>query len=125
MLFLLLLFMAYTNVAYVAKLEDILPCINETSCSESIDSSIYTQSSKVNGPVLDDPLNDTEGNDQHIATEITTYFGNLNITEQPEVQSTVTTISLPTLDIPSNNDKILKFEKREICECNLIVRVNI
>ncbi|XP_032676749.1 tectonic-3-like isoform X3 [Odontomachus brunneus] len=122
MLFLLLLFMAYINVAYIAKLEDILPCINETGCNESIDSFIYTQSSKVNDPVLSNSSNGTEGNDEHIAvsTEITIPFRKLNTTEQPEIQSTVTTISLTTLDIPSNNDKVLKFEEREICGCNLM-----
>lgn len=127
MLFFLLLFIAYTNLVYAAKLEDIIPCINETNCGESIDSSVYTQSPKTNDPVLDDSSNDTEENDPHltISTEITTTSGNLNITEQPEIQSTVTTISQIAVNIPSNNEKGLKFEKKEICECDLIVCVNI
>lgn len=128
MLFLLLLFLAHVNVAYVAKLEDILPCINDADCNESIDSSMYTPSSKVNGPVLDDVSDDMEGNDlyiMNISTDIITSFGNLDVTEQTEIQSTVTTISPPTFNMSSNNAVVLKFEKREICECNLIVRIDI
>lgn len=128
MFFLLLLFLAYTNMVYVAKLEDILPCTNDTDCSESIDSSVYTQSSKVNDSVLSDASNETEENNPHImatSTHIITSLGNLNVTEQPDIQSTVTTISSPALNISLNNAVVFKLEKSEICECNLIVRIKI
>jgi len=123
MLFSLLLFLTYTNVVYVTKIEDTYTCINDTDCSESIDSTIYTQSPNVDNPVLEDSLNNTEEDNLYttISMEITSSRTNSNVTEQSEPQST-STISSPTITMPPNK-KILTLERKEICECDLTVRV--
>lgn len=126
MFFSLLLLVAYTNVVYVTKIEDMFTCINDTDCSGSVDSTIYTQSPNVDNPVLKDASNDTEEDNLYttIPTEITSSRANSNVTEQLELQLT-STISSPTITMLPNNDKILAFEKREICECDLTVRIHL
>lgn len=123
---LVLLLLAYTNVVYVTKIEDMFTCINDTDCSISTDSTIYTQSPNVDNPVLEDSLNDTEEDNLYttIPSETTSSRTNLNVTEQSDPQST-STISSPTITMPLNNDKILTFEEKEICECDLTVRIHL
>jgi len=105
------------NVAYVKKIEDTLICTNDTDCNESIDLTIQ------NPEALADLSNDTEQTTTAISTETTsletTSKINSNITDQPELQST--TISSTTVAVPLNDNEILSFKKKELCECDLIV----
>jgi len=126
MLSLLLLFLVCINVVEITKIEDISICINDTDCSESIDSTIYTHIPEVDDLSLKDLSNETEDDNTFITTIPTKIISsriNANATEQPEVQSTLTTISSRILH-PSDNE-ILTLEKKEICECDLIVCTNI
>lgn len=122
----LLLFLAYINIVEITKIEDISICVNDTDCSESIDSTIYTQISKVDDPSLKDLSNETEEDNiftTTIPTEIISLRINTNTTEQLEIQSTLTTISSITMHLSDN--ELLTLRKKEICECDLIVRTNI
>jgi len=125
MLYLLLLFLVCINVVEITKIEDISICINDTDCSESIDSTIYTHIPEVDDLSLKDLSNETEEDNTFttIPTEIISSRINANATEQPEVQSTLTTIS-SRISHPSDNE-ILTLKKKEICECDLIVCANI
>lgn len=127
MFFSLVLFLSCTNMVYATKIEDTLICINDTDCSESIDSTIYTQNPTVNDPSsLGDSSNDIEENNSFttiIPIEITSSRINSNVTEQQELESTLITISSPA--IHPDDDEVLILEEREICECNLNVRKNI
>lgn len=120
MFFSLVIFLIYTNVVYVTKIEDISICINDTNCSESTDSTIYTQKPTVNDPSsLEDSSNDIEENTPFTTTipiETTSSRINSNVTEQQELD---TTIASPA--VHPDNDEVLILEKKEICECNLIV----
>jgi len=121
---LLLLFLVCINVVEITKIEDISICINDTDCSESIDSIIYTHIPEVDDLFLKDLSNETEEDNTFITTIPTEIISSkINATEQPEVQSTLTTISSRILH-PSDNE-ILTLEKKEICECDLIVCTNI
>lgn len=119
MFFSLVLFLTCINMAYVTKIEDTSICINDTDCSEAIDSTIYTQN-PTDPSSLEDSSNDLEENNQFttIPIEITSSRINSNVTEQPELESTLTTISSPV--VHPDDDKVLILEEREICECNLI-----
>lgn len=109
-------------MVHVTKIEDTLICINDTDCSESTDSIIYTQKPTVNDPSSsEDSTNDIEENTSFTTTipiETSSRI-NFNVTEQQELDST--TIASPAI-YPDNNE-VLILEKREICECNLIVRI--
>lgn len=124
MFFSLLLFIAYINMVEITKIEDISICINDTDCSESIDSTIYTQIPKVDDPSLKDLSNETE-EDNIFTTIVSTEIISLkiNTTDQSEIQSTLTTISSIPMHLSDN--KILTLKKKEICECDLIVGANI
>lgn len=117
----LVIFLICTNVVYVTKIEDTLICINDTDCSESTDSTIYTQKPTVNDPSsLEDSTNDIEENTSFTTTipiETTSSRINSNVTEQ-ELDSTIASPA-----VHPDNDKVLILEKKEICECNLIVRI--
>lgn len=123
MFFLLVLFLTYTDMVYVTKTEDTLICINDTNCSEPIDSTIYTQNPTVNDlSDLEISSNDIEENNLFttiIPIEITSSRINSNVTEQEELESTLITIFSPT--VHPDNDEVLILEEKEICECNLIV----
>ncbi|XP_018356047.1 PREDICTED: tectonic-3-like [Trachymyrmex septentrionalis] len=102
-------------------IEDISICINDTDCKESINSTIYTQIPEIDNSSFKDLSNDTEEDKiftTTIPTEIISSRININSTEQLEVQSTFTTIFSPVMR-PSDYE-ILTFEKKEICECDLI-----
>lgn len=124
MFFSLLLFIAYINMVEITKIEDISICINDTDCSESIDSTVYTQIPKVDEPSLKDLLNETE-EDNIFTTTVSTEIISLkiNTTDQSEILSTLTTISSIPMHLSDN--KILTLRKKEICECDLIVGANI
>lgn len=126
MFFLSLLLLACINMVEITKIEDISICINDTDCRESINSTIYTQIPEIDNPFLKDLSNDTD-EDKIFTTTIPTGIIssriNINTTEQLEVQSTFTTISSPVVH-PSGYET-LALEKREICECDLIVRASI
>lgn len=133
MFFVLLLFLTYINMVEITKIEDISICMNDTDCNESIDSIIHTQIPKIDESSSEDLSNETEGSNiftTTIPTEISSRT-KASTTEQSEVQSISTTISLPPLTtifsptIFSRNNKILKFQEKEICECDLTVRSNI
>lgn len=134
MFFLLLLFLTYINMVEITKIEDISICINDTNCNELIDSNIYIQIPKVNGPSLENNFsNDTEKVNifsTTIPTEISSRIS-VNVTQQLEIQSTLTTIfstSLTTISSPTthlNDNEILILKGKEICECDLTVRASI
>lgn len=123
MFFLLVLILAYTNMVYLTKIEDTSICINDTNCSESIDSTIYTQNPTVNDlSTLEISSNDIEENNPFttiIPIDITSSQINSNVTEQEELELTSTTISSPA--VYPDNDEVLILEEKKICECNLIV----
>lgn len=125
-MFLLLLFLSCINVAYVTKIEDVLICVNDTDCNESTDSIAYTQSPNINDSTLEDSSNDTAEDNSYttnVPTETTTFIKEkLNVTEQPELQSTVPTISPPNIIFQDN--KTVTLERKEICECDLTVRID-
>ncbi|XP_071647989.1 tectonic-3 isoform X4 [Temnothorax longispinosus] len=119
---------AYINMVEITKIEDISICINDTDCNESIDSTIYIQIPKVDDPSLEDLSNETEEEVNIFTTPIPTEISsriNANATEQSEVQSTLTTISLPSSTtissstMYSNDNEILALKEQEICECDL------
>lgn len=123
MLFSLVIFLICTNVVHVTKIEDTLICINDTDCSESTDSTIYTQKPTVinDSSSLEDSSNDTEENSPFtttIPTETTSLRISSNVTEQQELDSTIASSA-----VHPDNDEVLILEKKEICECNLIVCV--
>lgn len=128
MFFLLLLFLTYINIVEITKIEDISICINNTDCNESIDSTIYIQIPEINDQSLENLSNETEGVDIFTSTtpiEISSRI-NVNTTEQPEIQSTLpslTTIFSST--VRSSDNEILTFKEKEICECDLTVRASI
>ncbi|XP_039307055.1 tectonic-3 isoform X2 [Solenopsis invicta] len=115
---LLLIFLICINVVEITKIEDISICINDTDCSESIDSTVYTQIPKINNTSLEDLSNVTE--DDNIFTTIspieTSSRINANTTEQPDVLSTLTTKSLSTIHL--SDYEILTLKQKEICECD-------
>ena len=120
-----LLLLACINVVEVTKIEDISICKNDTDCKESINSTIYTQIPEIDNSSLKGLLNDTEEDKiftTTIPTEIISSRININSTEQLEVQSTFTTISSPV--VRSSGYEILTLKKKEICECDLIVRAS-
>jgi len=120
-----LLLLACINVVEVTKIEDISICKNDTDCKESINSTIYTQIPEIDNSSLKGLSNDTEEDKiftTTIPTEIISSRININSTEQLEVQLTFTTISSPVVR-PSGYE-ILTLEKKEICECDLIVRAS-
>lgn len=128
MFFSLVLFLScITNMAYVTKVEDTLICINDTDCNKSISSTIYTQHSTINDlspfSMKEDSSNDIEENNSFttiIPIEITSSRINSNVMEQQDLESTLIT----PIIYPDDNE-VLILEEREICECNLIVRINI
>ncbi|KAL6252148.1 hypothetical protein P5V15_015127 [Pogonomyrmex californicus] len=113
-----LLFLIYTNIAEITKIEDISICINDTDCSEAIDLDMYTNIPKVEDPSLQ-ISNDTEQDNMFITAISTEISSNIdaNETEQPEIQSTLRTISSSATH--RNDNKILILKKKEICECDL------
>lgn len=122
MLFSLLLLLTCTNVVHVIKLEDILICMNDTDCNEATDSPTYTQDSEIDDLASDNSSNNTEEDNPFVTalpTETISLRTNFDVTE-PEVESTLTTTFSPVV-IPLN--KTLKFEKKELCECDLTVRI--
>lgn len=131
----LLLLLACIDVTLVTKIEDILICINDTDCESTESSVAYTRSSKVDNSALEDSSNDTEKDNSSTITTTTTTIPiettislkiKSNVTEQPELQSTVTsTMSSPAVTVPQNDNETLVLEKKEICECDLTVRINI
>jgi len=113
------------NMVYMKKIEDTLICTNDTDCNESIDLTI--QNLDVDDSALEAlaSSNDTEQTTTTISIETTssetTSKINFNVTDQPELQSTSTTISSTTVAVPLNDNGILSFKKNELCECDLIV----
>jgi len=104
------------------KIENTLICTNDMECNESIDLTI--QNPDVNDSTLENTSNDTEQTTTAISIETsseTTSKINFNVTDQPELQSTSTTISSTTVTVPLNDNEILKFKKKELCKCDLIV----
>lgn len=111
------------NVARVKKIEDILICTNDTDCNESIDLTVQNPESYSDSAAAG--ANDTEETTAATSTETssaeTTLKINSSVTEQPEQQST-TTVSSTTIAVPLLNDnEVVTREKKEICECDLIV----
>lgn len=124
----LLLFLTYADVAYATKIEDILTCLNDTDCDESIDdSALHTPNSEVDDSASRDASNYTEEDGLYVTTasmEITTSSKmNTSVTERP--QSTAATTTSPATTVtPRDDETILTLEKKEICECDLTVRIS-
>lgn len=114
----------------ITKIEDISICMNDTDCNESIDSTIHIQTTQINESSSEDLSNETEEINIFTSTTIPTdiFSRKASTTEQPEIQSISTTISSPSLTTEfsptmfSRDNKILKLQEKEICECDLTVR---